>query len=238
MPTSSKTFAMRLASSVGPRHTSAGESSILLWCLRSAAAMCRPLYAVLVGMALSLCMAEPWPGWANCSCNWIRSACQYILHRSPARWSKRSPQTYPTRSTRCSCDCSIRRKLPGYTADDLRAELRQLTGGDVELDVRPAEPVPTEAAVAEPDMGLFDTLSNILREADPGGIPMPYMLPAVTDGRFFSQLGIQTYGFLPMNLPEGFDFSRTIHAADERVPVEAMNFGTTAIYEALRRCGS
>jgi len=67
---------------------------------------------------------------------------------------------------------------------------------------------------------------------------MPYMLPAVTDGRFFSQLGIQTYGFLPRNLPEGFDFSRTIHAADERIPVETIDFGTNAIYEALRRFGS
>jgi acetylornithine deacetylase/succinyl-diaminopimelate desuccinylase-like protein len=130
------------------------------------------------------------------------------------------------------------RVLPGYTADDLLAELHQLAGDDVELDVRPAEPVSTRAAVAEPDMGLFDILSNILREADPGGIPMPYMLPAVTDGRFFSQLDIQTYGFLPMNLPEGFDFSRTIHAADERIPVVAMDFGTNAIYEALTRFGS
>jgi len=130
------------------------------------------------------------------------------------------------------------RILPGYTADDLMGELHRLAGDDVELVVQPAEPIPTEAAVAEPDMGLFDTLSNILREADPGAIPMPYMLPAVTDGRFFSQLGIQTYGFLPMNLPEGFDYSRMIHAADERVPVEAMNFGTNAIYEALRRFGS
>jgi len=130
------------------------------------------------------------------------------------------------------------RILPGYNADDLLAELHQLTSDDIELDVRPADPVPTEAAVAEPDMGLFDTLSNILREADPGGIPMPYMLPAVTDGRFFSQLGIQTYGFLPMNLSEGFDFSRTIHAADERIPLEAMDFGTNAIYEALQRFGS
>ena len=130
------------------------------------------------------------------------------------------------------------RVLPGYSADDLLAELHQLAGDDVELDVRPAEPVSTTAAVAEPDMGLFDILSNILREADPGGIPIPFMLPAVTDGRFFSQLGIQTYGFLPMNLPEGFDFSRTIHAADERIPVETMGFGTNAIYEALRRFGS
>lgn len=125
------------------------------------------------------------------------------------------------------------RMLPGYDAGDLMTELHHLVGDDVELDIRPAEPVPPR-----PDMGLFDTLASILRNADSHGIAVPSMLPAVTDGRFFTQLGIQTYGFLPMNLPEGFDFARTIHAADERIPIEAMDFGTNAIYEALRLFGN
>ncbi len=30
-------------------------------------------------------------------------------------------------------------------------------------------------------------------------------------------------------------FTETIHAADERIPIAAMDFGTNAIYEALRR---
>jgi hypothetical protein len=30
-----------------------------------------------------------------------------------------------------------------------------------------------------------------------------------------SQLGIQTYGFTPMNLPRDFDFWQTIHSANE-----------------------
>jgi di/tripeptidase len=38
-----------------------------------------------------------------------------------------------------------------------------------------------------------------------------------------------------MNLPAGFNFFKTIHAADERIPVEAMDFGTNAIFELLRR---
>jgi acetylornithine deacetylase/succinyl-diaminopimelate desuccinylase-like protein len=87
-------------------------------------------------------------------------------------------------------------------------------------------------------MGLFPTLSAILREADPAALPIPYMLPAVTDGRYFTRLGIQTYGFLPMNLPEDFDFYASIHAADERVPVEALDFGAAAIYRVLQRFGA
>jgi acetylornithine deacetylase/succinyl-diaminopimelate desuccinylase-like protein len=86
-------------------------------------------------------------------------------------------------------------------------------------------------------MGLFDLLAGILRQADPDGIPLPFLLSGVTDARFFSRLGIQTYGFLPMSLPEDFNFSQTIHAADERIPVESIGFGTNAIYELLRRFG-
>jgi acetylornithine deacetylase/succinyl-diaminopimelate desuccinylase-like protein len=124
------------------------------------------------------------------------------------------------------------RMLPGYGSADLKSELHQIVGDDVEIETQAAEPAP-----AEPDMGLFDTLCEILRESDADGIPVPFLLPAVTDARFFTQLGIQTYGFLPMTLPEGFDFSQTIHAADERIPIAAMEFGTNAIYEVLRRFG-
>jgi acetylornithine deacetylase/succinyl-diaminopimelate desuccinylase-like protein len=40
----------------------------------------------------------------------------------------------------------------------------------------------------------------------------------VTDSRFFAQLGIQTYGFMPMRLPADFPVLKIIHAADERIP--------------------
>jgi hypothetical protein len=38
-----------------------------------------------------------------------------------------------------------------------------------------------------------------------------------------------------MTLPEKFNFSATIHAADERIPVAARAFGTNAIFEAIRQ---
>jgi acetylornithine deacetylase/succinyl-diaminopimelate desuccinylase-like protein len=125
------------------------------------------------------------------------------------------------------------RTLPGFSGTDLQAELVALLGDEVEIEVL-AEP----PAAATPDMGLFPTLSAILREADPEALPIPYLLPAVTDGRYFARLGIQTYGFLPMSLPEDFDFYSSIHAADERVPVAALDFGTDAVYKVLQRFGA
>jgi acetylornithine deacetylase/succinyl-diaminopimelate desuccinylase-like protein len=124
------------------------------------------------------------------------------------------------------------RLLPGYGLDDLIRELRQVLGHGVELEVIRHDPGPSE-----PDMGLFDELAGILREADPDGVPVPLLLSGVTDARFFARLGIQTYGFLPMRLPAGFDFSRTIHAADERISEGAVEFGADAIFTALQRFG-
>ena len=124
------------------------------------------------------------------------------------------------------------RLLPGYTSDDMVAEIRPIIGDDTEVEViRYDHPTP------EPDMGLFDTLAGILRKADPDAIPIPLLLTATTDAKHFARLGIQTYGFTPMNLPEEFVFFNLIHAADERIPLEAVNFGANAVYEALKHYG-
>ena len=124
------------------------------------------------------------------------------------------------------------RLLPGFKPEDMIAELRRLIGDDVELEV-----LRHDSGPREPDMGFFDALAGILREADPGAVPFPMFMPGVTDGRFFSRLGIQTYGFTPMNLPPDLNLLQKAHAADERIPVESLDFGANAIYKALQLYG-
>lgn len=124
------------------------------------------------------------------------------------------------------------RLLPGYTSDDMLTELRGVIGDDVELEV-----LRYDAGGGTPDMGLYDTMASVLRDADPEGMSVPMLLPAVTDGRFWAELGIQPYGFLPMNLPDDFDPAPLIHAADERTTAEAIEFGARAVYELLQRFG-
>jgi acetylornithine deacetylase/succinyl-diaminopimelate desuccinylase-like protein len=125
------------------------------------------------------------------------------------------------------------RLLPGFGPDDLIAEIGAVVGDAVELELVRYDPGP-----GEPDMGLFGTLSTILDDLDPGSHAVPLLMAGVTDGRFFSRLGIQTYGYLPMNLPQGFDFWQYIHASDERIPAAAVDFGSEAVYRALERYGS
>jgi acetylornithine deacetylase/succinyl-diaminopimelate desuccinylase-like protein len=122
------------------------------------------------------------------------------------------------------------RLLPGLAPDDLIGELRGVVGDDVAIELVRHDPGPSE-----PDLTLFETLAEVLRELDPDGIPVPLLQIGVTDGRFFSRLGIQTYGFLPMRLPGDFAFTELIHAADERIPAEAVEFGTDAVYRVLQR---
>jgi acetylornithine deacetylase/succinyl-diaminopimelate desuccinylase-like protein len=122
------------------------------------------------------------------------------------------------------------RSLPGFGSDELIGELREVVGSDVELELVRHDPGPSE-----PDLLLFDTLAGVIRELDPEGVPVPLLQIGVTDARFFSRLGIQTYGFLPMRLPEGVAFMSLIHAADERVPAAAIDFGVEAISRALQR---
>lgn len=124
------------------------------------------------------------------------------------------------------------RLLPGFAPEQLFAELRALCGVEMEFEVLRHDPV-----AAEPDLALFDMLAGVLGELDPQAKAIPMLLPGITDGRFFSRLGIQTYGFLPMQLPAELPFMGLIHAENERLPADAVEFGTAAIGRVLERFG-
>ena len=109
------------------------------------------------------------------------------------------------------------RALPGFTPEqviaDLRPGRRRYRGRAVRHD----------PGAAAPDLGLFETLAEVIRELDPEGIPIPLLQIGVTDGRFFSQAGVQTYGFLPMRLPEDFEFTKLITPQTSESPPTRMS---------------
>jgi acetylornithine deacetylase/succinyl-diaminopimelate desuccinylase-like protein len=122
------------------------------------------------------------------------------------------------------------RLLPGFDPEDMLRELRGVLGPDPDLEVQlvgPAQP--------EIDLSQLDLFASVLREADPGCVPLPYLVTGGTDARHFAKLGIRTYGFLPLNNPADFNGATTIHASDERVPVSALEFGARCVFEAVMR---
>jgi acetylornithine deacetylase/succinyl-diaminopimelate desuccinylase-like protein len=122
------------------------------------------------------------------------------------------------------------RLLPGFGPEDMLRELREVVGPEPELEVVLVGPEQPEV-----DMSQFGLFASVLRDADPGCVPVPYLVTGGTDARHFARLGIRTYGFLPLNNPPDFDSGSTIHAADERVPVSALEFGAECVYQAVMR---
>jgi acetylornithine deacetylase/succinyl-diaminopimelate desuccinylase-like protein len=90
----------------------------------------------------------------------------------------------------------------------------------------------------EPSEGLVDTsllpaLTESLQDLDPGATVAPMLSPGVTDGRFFARLGIRHHGLLPMQIPDPAAIIQTMHGANERVPVGALEFGTQVFQRLL-----
>ena len=83
------------------------------------------------------------------------------------------------------------------------------------------------------DVKLFNSLAAALKAKDPEAVPVPFVLSAVTDGRFVSRAGIQTYGFTPMQLPVDYDFISMAHNVDERIPLEAIPFGIQVLTDYI-----
>jgi acetylornithine deacetylase/succinyl-diaminopimelate desuccinylase-like protein len=123
------------------------------------------------------------------------------------------------------------RILPGQTPDDLIRELYEIVGDEnVELEVVRHDPGPPE-----PDLSQYELLASVLRELDPEAIPVPMLQGGVTDARHLSRAGVQSYGYLPLRLPDGFEITSLIHNADERVPADALQFGVDAIARVIDR---
>jgi acetylornithine deacetylase/succinyl-diaminopimelate desuccinylase-like protein len=60
------------------------------------------------------------------------------------------------------------------------------------------------------------------------------MLSGGTDAKSFHRLGMRCFGFSPLRLPPGHDFVAMFHGVDERVPVEALEFGVRVLDRFLR----
>lgn len=128
------------------------------------------------------------------------------------------------------------RILPGHTPDDIVGEIRQLIGDDTEIDDIEIEVVASgPAAKATFDDTLFPWLADLLVEYDSEAVPIPYLFNESPDARLLDDVGIQNYGFLPMNLPPEIDLPMLIHGADERVPTSAIRFGEEVLSTLIER---
>lgn len=112
------------------------------------------------------------------------------------------------------------RFLPGFE-DEFFATLAELTGEGIEVDYVSNQP-PWEMPY---DGALVDAMTRSLLAEDPEALVAPYLMSGGTDAKHFTKLGMRSYGFAPLRLPEDLDFTALFHGVDERVPVESLEFG-------------
>ncbi|WP_295010743.1 M20/M25/M40 family metallo-hydrolase [uncultured Microbacterium sp.] len=121
------------------------------------------------------------------------------------------------------------RVVPGQE-DSVLAQLRELIGDDVELEM-----VVQDIGMETPFSGeLVDAMVSALDRHDPGVPVIPYLLGAGTDNKALASLGITGYGFAPLRLPADLDFTGMFHGVDERVPIDSLVFGQRVLTDLLR----
>ncbi|HEU5034580.1 MAG TPA: M20/M25/M40 family metallo-hydrolase [Mycobacteriales bacterium] len=130
----------------------------------------------------------------------------------------------PQRAT-AYVDC---RFLPGGEQQFLD-ELTQVVGPDVAIEMLHTD-IAYETTFDGP---LVEAMKRALLAEDPDARAVPYCLSGGTDAKSFSRLGMRCFGFSPLRLPADLDFGGMFHGVDERVPLDALQFGTRVLSRFL-----
>ncbi len=120
------------------------------------------------------------------------------------------------------------RVLPGHD-ESFIATVREVVGPSVEVDYLTHQP----ALETTFDGDLVDAMTRALLAEDPGATVAPYLMSGGTDAKAWARLGIRCFGFTPLRLPADLDFTALFHGVDERVPVDALEFGARVLDRLL-----
>ena len=121
------------------------------------------------------------------------------------------------------------RILPGQSVEQFLAEVARVVGPEVKLNVFDHH----DGTVFDADTPLYDTICRVLGRRDPGGTPVPYMIPGFTDSFAYARLGATCYGFSPVRLGPELNFTRMYHGHDERIPVDGFTWGLRTLWDVV-----
>ena len=130
-------------------------------------------------------------------------------------------------------DCRI---LPGQnvakTIDLIKGLLK-----DVDLEKLTFEFIQAhDGSESSTETPLYSTITNVLREFEPNCGVTPTLATGGTDSRFFREKGSICYGFQPMIPDEPNDqLEKRMHGIDERITIENLVYGTSILYETVKR---
>lgn len=130
-------------------------------------------------------------------------------------------------------DC---RTLPGQTSAQaiglIKALLDEIDSEKIVFESLQVQE-PSESKAETP---LYDAIAAVLREFEPNCGVTPMLATGGTDSRFFRRKGSVCYGFQPMNPEESSGkVVKREHGIDERISIENLVFGTSVLYETVKK---
>jgi acetylornithine deacetylase/succinyl-diaminopimelate desuccinylase-like protein len=130
-------------------------------------------------------------------------------------------------------DCRI---LPGQSVNETIDLIKSLLK-NVGLDKLTFEFIQAHGgSESSTETPLYSTIANVLREFEPGCGVTPTLTTGGTDSRFFRENGSICYGFQPMIPDEPNDqLEKRMHGIDERITIENLVYGTSILYETVKR---
>ncbi|MEQ1875259.1 MAG: M20/M25/M40 family metallo-hydrolase [Bdellovibrionia bacterium] len=115
-------------------------------------------------------------------------------------------------------DCRV---IPGIDPSEVISEIEHVTGEKLNYSI-----VSDQLGHQSPmDTPLFNLICKSTEAAHPGSVAIPWLTVGFTDAAQLQRLGTICYGFTPVKLPPGVEFSKLYHGHNERVPVDGFLWG-------------
>jgi acetylornithine deacetylase/succinyl-diaminopimelate desuccinylase-like protein len=127
-------------------------------------------------------------------------------------------------------DCRI---LPDQDAQQFLEEIASRVNDD---HIRIEEIMLFGAAQSNSDTGLFRLLEEVTQRYYPATKMIPAVSTGFTDSHFFRDIGITSYGYSPMLVPE--DHIGGAHGNDERIGIDTFEQGVEMMTEIVGRFAS
>jgi acetylornithine deacetylase/succinyl-diaminopimelate desuccinylase-like protein len=123
------------------------------------------------------------------------------------------------------------RTLPGEDITAIVAALNR-AGGEPRVTFALDGAPRTAPPVSPVTTALFQAMESAAHAMAPAAVVFPFMSSGATDGAALREIGMPTYGILPMPLPNEDEVR--MHGDNERVPIPALGWAAEYLYRVLR----
>lgn len=120
------------------------------------------------------------------------------------------------------------RLLPNISIKEGMADIRGVIGAGYEIEaLRGFDGRPV-------DMALYDAMAETLIERDHTSLPVPFVSRDITEARYLARLGVQTYGFAPIDALGTYSYFEIPKAGGQTSP-DALTSGAQTLLEFLSK---